>query len=84
MFFKPQHGTIILFQFAWLQHCTMPVQDRRQQLGCALYLQKQTLTHYVARQIDLSRINKALNESMRKKKEGKEKEKSTRLKVPCV
>ncbi len=45
----------------------MPVLDRRRQLGCALYLRKQTLTHYVARQADLSRINEALNESMRKK-----------------
>jgi len=25
MFFQPQHGTIILFPSAWLQHCTMPV-----------------------------------------------------------
>ncbi|KAH8968778.1 hypothetical protein BDL97_03G147900 [Sphagnum fallax] len=63
MFFKPRHGTIILFRSGWLQYCTMPVLDRRRQLGCAL----QTLTHYVARQADLSRINKALNESMRKK-----------------
>jgi hypothetical protein len=48
MFFKPQHGTT-LFRSAWLQHCTMPVRDRRRQLGYALYLRKQTLTHYVTR-----------------------------------
>jgi len=29
MFFEPRHGTVILFRSAWLQHCTMPVQDRR-------------------------------------------------------
>jgi hypothetical protein len=67
MFFQPWHGTAILFRSAWLQHCTMPVRDRKWQLGCALYLWKQTLTHYVTRQTNLSRINEALNESMRRK-----------------
>jgi hypothetical protein len=67
MFFQPRHGTVILFRSTWLQHCTMPVWDRRRELGCALYLRKQTWTHYVARQTNLSRINEALNESMRRK-----------------
>jgi hypothetical protein len=67
MFFQPRHGTVILFRSAWVQHCTMPIQDRRRQLGCALYLRKETLAHYLARQTNLSRINEALNESMRTK-----------------
>ncbi len=67
MFFKPKQGTVILFRSARFQHCTMPIRGEGWQLGCALYLQKQTLSQYVARQANLSRINRALNESLRTK-----------------
>ncbi|CAM6056516.1 unnamed protein product [Sphagnum tenellum] len=67
MFFRPRQGTVIMFRSAWLQHCTMPIRDRRRQFGVALYLRKETLARYVVRQSDLSRINEALNESMRTK-----------------
>ncbi len=65
LFFRPRQGTVILFRSAWLQHCTMPIRGEGRQLGCALYLRKQTLSQYTARQANLSRINRALNESMR-------------------
>jgi hypothetical protein len=74
-FFRPQQGTVILFRSAWLQHCTMPVRGKGRQLGCALYLRKQTLPQYVARQADLSRINRALNESMRTQSSTRRREK---------
>ncbi|CAN5972234.1 unnamed protein product [Sphagnum jensenii] len=64
---SPRHEIVILFQSAWLQHCTMPIRGHGRQLGCALYLRKQTMSQYVARQANLSRINRALNESMRTK-----------------
>jgi hypothetical protein len=44
MFFQLWHGIVILFQSACLQHCTMPVRDRRRQLGCAIYLLFKSLT----------------------------------------
>ncbi len=65
LFFRPRQRTVILFRSAWLQHCTMPIRGEGRQLGCALYLRKQTLSQYTARQANLSRINRALNESMR-------------------
>ncbi len=65
LFFRPRQGTIILFRSAWLQHYTMPIQGEGRQLGCALYLRKQTLSQYTARQANLSKINQALNQSMR-------------------
>jgi hypothetical protein len=37
MCFRPRQGTIILFQSAWLQHCTMPVRGEGRQLGYALF-----------------------------------------------
>ncbi len=77
MFFQPRHGTIILLRSAWLQHCTMPIWGEGRQLGCALYLRKQTLSQYAARQANLFRINRALNEylqtrnSIRRREKGK-------------
>ncbi len=65
LFFRPRQRTIILFRSAWLQHCTMPIRGEGWQLGCALYLRKQTLSQYIARQANLSQINRAPNESMR-------------------
>jgi len=53
----------------------MPIRDRRRQLGCALYLRKQTLTHYVAQQTNMSRINEVLNESMKRKNSTRRREK---------
>ncbi|CAM6054075.1 unnamed protein product [Sphagnum tenellum] len=50
MFFRPRQGTVIMFRSAWLQHCTVPVRDRRCQLSVAFYLRKETLAHYVVQQ----------------------------------
>ncbi len=68
-------GIVILFRSPWLQHCTMPIRGEGRQLGCALYLQKQTLSHYAAGQANLSRINRALNESLQTKNSTRRREK---------
>jgi hypothetical protein len=53
----------------------MPVQGEGRQLGCALYLKEQTLSQYVARQTNLSRINRALNECMQTQSSSRRREK---------
>ncbi len=68
-------GIVILFRSASLQHCTMPIRGEGRQLGCALYLRKQTLSQYAAGQANLSRINRALNESLRTKNSTRRREK---------
>jgi hypothetical protein len=56
----------------------MPIQGEGWQLGWALYFRKQTLSQYTARQANLSKINQALNQSMRTASSNRRREKGKR------
>ncbi len=79
-------GIVILFRFAWLQHYTMPIRVEGRQLGCALYLRKQTLSQYeLDKQICLASIELSMNLYEQEiPLEDERKAKWVRLKVLCA